>query len=197
MLDTVYREFVTTYNYMIIGITVYTVCLHCCLHNQLSNRSRPMRVCVLTLALCVLGSANPHEGENLFDKVWTQHMRDKDSPLTRGKEHIACVPSTGEECVSALVTNARGTQSERRPHLPAQSEREVAYIKEVENFDHVQLKNATATLIKEERAAHQAGRKPTEAEERWMLQRKSILYHLQDDREASKTARWAKMHDEL
>ena len=128
----------------------------------------------LLLATC--GEAREHE-EDLFDKVYTMHMRNPDSPLhNKGADKaLICVPSTGKDC----------------------SVREAAYIKEVETYSEKMLKNATATLIKEERDAHQSGRPVRGDDEHWLFQRKNILYHLQDDLKDRKMRKWAKQHDEL
>lgn len=115
---------------------------------------------------------------NLFDKVYTMHMRDKNSKLHDGPP-IECVPATLEGC----------------------NEREADFARKVRSFNATVLKKMSNTIVEEERAAFQKGRPLSGDAERWMFERKSILYHLQDDLKAAEHAAarkaWESRHDEL
>ena len=119
-----------------------------------------------------------HDETNLFDKVYTMHMRD--GHLIGRDKGIPCDPFTLEEC----------DEKERRF---------IDHVKDMQNSEA--LKKETAKLVKEEREAFSKG-KPYEGEdEHWLFQRKSILYHFRDDLEAKEKAemrrRWAESHDDL
>ena len=142
---------------------------------RMSQTLRLLWMCFM-LALAVVVSGE----EDLFDKVYTMHMRDSAWNGEHGP--IECEPRTGEKC----------------------SEREKKYTKEVIGLNLKQLKNQTAVLRKFERDAAQKGKMLKGDDDKWLMQRKSILYHLIDDAERKATekkraanARWAKGHDEL
>ena len=142
--------------------------------SRLSQTLRMLWMCFIFALVVVNGE------EDLFDKVYTMHMRDSTWNGPHGP--IECEPRTGEKC----------------------SEREKKYTKEVIGLNLNQLKNHTAVLRKFEREAAQKGKMLEGEDDKWLMQRKSILYHLIDDAEKKATqqkraanARWAKGHDEL
>ena len=104
--------------------------------------------------------------------------------LVRDSPHgaLECEPRTLEKC----------------------EERERKYVAEVKGLNLKQLKNQTAVLRNMERKAAQKEKPLKGDDDKWLMQRKSILYHLIDDAEKKHVeqkrqanARWARGHDEL
>ena len=137
------------------------------------------RLCAIIGLLAQVRASNKEEHRDLFDEVYTRHVRDA---TFSAHDAIRCIPRTLHGC----------------------SAEERAYIKEVKTLSLKELQNETAFLRSIEREAAQKGKPLKGAEDRRLMERKSILYHLIDDakgkmaqhRQAA-NARWAKGHDEL
>mmetsp|Transcript_4175 Transcript_4175/g.9114 ORF Transcript_4175/g.9114 Transcript_4175/m.9114 type:complete len:132 (-) Transcript_4175:238-633(-) len=128
----------------------------------------------LLVALLFAYSTGSMAAENLFDKVYTMHVRDG-TLLGGGRPKIECLPATLNGC----------------------NEQEVAYVKKIKQevgITEAELKKESERLMQEERT-----KLPTQGsdDEYWLFQRKSIVYHLIDDAHKEANRNWARRHDEL
>jgi len=126
---------------------------------------------VKLLALVALALVPGVAAENLFDQVYTMHVREG-TVLGGGRPKIECLPATMQGC----------------------SAEEVTYVNQVKSYASAQLKQEKERLIDEERTQRPAHASDAEY---WLFQRKSIVYHLLDDAKKEANKKWLRSHDEL